>query len=138
MIIRLKPRLIRMTFLFPYKHTRIYDICVERGLFKDDYIIENNRDFSSPLKFEGLTDKDLFCMRFLFPWYVNMSMLGNSVMGHAYWEAINYFKHFSLDALRGLLSIIIERDVFLSSQCQEAHYRYYSGNEYYFELYDNI
>ncbi len=34
LVIKLKPTLIRMTYLFPYKHTEIYDYCVGRSYSK--------------------------------------------------------------------------------------------------------
>jgi radical SAM superfamily enzyme YgiQ (UPF0313 family) len=131
MVSKLKPALIRMTFLFPYKHTKIYDYCVEHQLIKTEEI-ENNRDFSSPLRFPELTDKELFCFRFLFPWYVNQLWF-DSVDYH---RALQDFTQLDLATLRNSIPEIIAKDKELSNKCHAPHYRYYKGNEYYFELND--
>lgn len=128
MVIRMKPKLIRMTFLYPYVHTRIYDYCKEKGLFKDG-IIDDNNDIASPLKFENLTDEQLFCMKFLFPWFVNETWFGGD-----YSNAINDYKNYSLLELEKCIPNIIERDKELSKNCTISHYRYYEGNNNYFEL----
>ena len=127
MTIRMKPKLIRMTFLYPYVHTRIYDYCVEKKLFKTG-IIDDNNDIASPLKFENLTDEQLFCMKFLFPWFVNERWFDG------YSEAIDDYKNLSLSELEQKIPEIIERDKELSKNCDHSHYRYYGGNNNYFEL----
>jgi radical SAM superfamily enzyme YgiQ (UPF0313 family) len=132
MTIKLRPGLIRMTFLFPYKHTRIYDICVEKGLFKTDEI-GDNRDYSSPLRFDNISDQQLFCYRFLFPWYVNAIWFEDL----SYANALMEFTQLELFELEASVPAIIERDKELSSNCKTSHYRYYSNNPYYFELYEN-
>jgi radical SAM superfamily enzyme YgiQ (UPF0313 family) len=128
-VIRFQPDLIRMTFLYPYKHTKIYDICKEKGLFKDIEITDN-RDYGSCLKFQNLTDEKLFCFRFLFPWYVNERWF----VGPEYTRAIQEFRFLPLEELEKSIPAIIERDKELSKNCTHPHYRYYAGNEYYFEL----
>jgi len=133
MTIKLQPNLIRMTFLYPYKHTRIYDICIERDLFKGGGITDN-RDYGSCLKFDRITDNDLSCMRFLFPWYVNFKWFGD----YEYYKAIEYFSKYSETFFtEDRIPLIIEKDKELSMNCKHPHYRYYRGNEYYFELHDN-
>lgn len=133
-MIDLQPDLMRMTFLYPYKHTKIYDICVERGLFKDEEI-PDNRDDSSPLRFEFITDQELFIMRFLLPWYVNTAWLPLNDSWHQYFEAIYEFNRLALPELHNRIPDIIKKDAELSTNCKEPHYRYYSNNVDYFELY---
>jgi anaerobic magnesium-protoporphyrin IX monomethyl ester cyclase len=125
----LKPDFIRMTFLFPYKHTEIYDYCIENNLFKEDFEIEDNRDYGSPLKFERLTDQELFCMRFLLPWYINF------YMGICNNDDILKYNKIPLSELKDRLPEIMVTDKELSEKCKVPHYRYFAGNEYYFELY---
>ncbi|MGD0341558.1 MAG: radical SAM protein, partial [Bacteroidales bacterium] len=132
MTIKLEPRLIRMTFLNPYVHTRIYDNCVARGLMKDQEI-SDNRDMDSPLKFDNLTDEDLFMFRFLFPWFVNAEWFDTK----EYLYAINEFSSLSITELQENLLEIRRKDKMLSENCKHTHYRYYAGNDNYFELYDN-
>jgi radical SAM superfamily enzyme YgiQ (UPF0313 family) len=134
MIIKLKPNLIRANFLYPYKHTEIYDICVRRKLLKEDFDTIGSRDDCIPLNLPHLTDKDLFMFRFLFPWYINLAW--HTEM--EYYNAINDFVGYSIEELRAMLPEIKAKDRELSAGCTEPHYRYYSGNESYFELYDNI
>lgn len=131
MIIRLRAKLIRMTFLFPYKHTRIYDICVERNLFKDIEITDN-RDLGSCLKFEKLTDDELFCMRFMFAWYINFRWFHDM----NYFRAICEFERMDFSDPEKSLSAIIEKDNELSSLCDRDHYKFYNDNNYYFQLYE--
>jgi anaerobic magnesium-protoporphyrin IX monomethyl ester cyclase len=133
MTIRLRPKLIRMTFLYPYKHTRIYDYCVDGGLFKQKEI-DDNRDMISPLLFDNLSDKELFLFRFLFPWYANERWFGSK----KYHDAIYDYNHFSIEELMDKLPEIREKDKELSRICQHPHYRFYSGNDNYFELNDNL
>jgi len=132
MTIQLKPKLIRMTFLYPYVHTKIYDMCKELGLLKEGGIDDNN-DIASPLIFENLTDEQLFCMKFLFIWFVNERWFGNG-----YGDAITDYKNMSLSELEQKIPEIITRDNELSKNCRHSHYRYYDGNLNYFELNDNI
>lgn len=127
MISKLQPYLIRMTFLSPYAHTKIFDWCVERNLFKSqDHLTD---EFSeSPLRFEKLTDEQIFKFRFLFPWYVNALWFGEP-----YQTAITQFTRKSVPE-------IIEQDTQLSSLCSQPHYKYFDDNLYYFQLkgkYDN-
>lgn len=128
-MIKFKPRLFRMTFLYPYKHTKMYDYCIEEGLFKDE-IIPDNRDNGSPLKFDFLTDQELFCMRFLLPWFVNSEWHDLP----EYYKAWDEFTDYSLESLQNMIPQIIERDKELSSKCNVPHYRYYENNIDYFEL----
>jgi radical SAM superfamily enzyme YgiQ (UPF0313 family) len=132
MTILLKPKLIRMTFLYPYVHTRIYDYCIENGLFREGEIDDNN-DIASPLVFDNLTDEELFCMKFLFVWYVNARWFGGN-----YQRAIDSYKGLPLSKLKELIPGIIERDRLMSKKCTHSHYRYYGGNPNYFELYDYL
>jgi anaerobic magnesium-protoporphyrin IX monomethyl ester cyclase len=131
--IQLKPKLIRMTFLFPYKHTLIHDICIQRDILKENYENEDNRDLRSPLRFENITDDELFCFRFLFPWFVNELWFND----HNYSDAIWYFGIKPLFELENCIPEIIAKDKELSAKCNHAHYRYFSGNPDYFELYEN-
>lgn len=137
MTIKLKPKLIRMTFLFPYKNTKIYDYCIEHGLLKENYELEDNRDLRSPLKFEHLTDQQLFCFRFLFPWFVNATWLDN-MASLRYFMALSKYIDLPLAQLEGSIPEIIELDSQLSKETWCPHYRYYSNNIDYFQLYDNI
>ena len=132
MTILLKPKLIRMTFLYPYVHTRIHDYCLENGLFREGEIDDNN-DIASPLIFDNLTDEELFCMKFMFVWYVNARWFGGK-----YQRAIDSYKGLSLSKLKELIPGIIERDRLMSEKCNHSHYRYYGGNPNYFELYDYL
>ena len=128
MTIRMSPKLIRMTFLYPYVHTRIYDYCVEKGLLKTD-LTDDNNDTTSPLIFDNLSDEQLFCMKFLFPWFVNEYWFHGE-----YGEAIEDYKNLPFAELELKIPEIIERDKALSKNCDHSHYRYYSGNPNYFEL----
>jgi radical SAM superfamily enzyme YgiQ (UPF0313 family) len=128
-LVELKPDLIRMTFLYPYKHTKIYDLCVKRNLFKSEDV-PDNRDYSSPLKFEYITDKELFCMRFLLAWYLNYHWFYSD----DYLEAIELYQKYPLEQLEKSVNDIIEYDKQLSARCKLPHYRYYPNNIDYFEL----
>ena len=130
--IRFQPALIRMTFLFPYKRTRIYEICEEMGVLKEGYEDEDNRDLRSPLNFDEITDQEIFCFRFLFPWYVNAWWHDDE----NYYDAIAVFKDLSLDELESNIPRILRIDKLLSDMCGLAHYRYYPNNVDYFELID--
>lgn len=124
LIIKLQPTLIRMTYLYPYKHTKIYDYCVEHSLFKDKEV--ENEFYDSPLKFENITDSNLFRMKFLFPWYVN-------TVWHTDYNYANAIFSAQLD-----IPEIIKTDKKLSANCEHPHYRYFSNNDTYFELNDNF
>lgn len=131
-LIDLKPGMMRMTYLFPYKHTQIYNECIEKNLFKSEDI-GDNRDMESPLLFKELTDKDLFIFRFLLPWFINVRW-HNSEM---YQDAIDFVCKWSLPRLKRNLHMIIKMDSTLSELADFPHYRYYKDNQYYFELYEN-
>ena len=127
MVIKTKPKLIRMNFLHPYKHTRIYDYCVKNNLFKEEYNSDNDRT-ESPLKFLGLSDKDIFSAKFFFPWYVNNDMFNSK----EYSDAIDYFKYIPFIDIKKMIPFIINMDNELSESCQQDHYRYMPENSNYF------
>jgi radical SAM superfamily enzyme YgiQ (UPF0313 family) len=129
MVIKMKPKLIRMNFLFPYKHTKIYDLCVKENLFKKDFDVDNDRT-ESPLVFVGLTNRDIFCFRFMFPWYVNAKSGIKE-----YKEAIEYFKYLPFEQIREMISFIVKMDEKLSKECTVPHYKYMAENTNYF-IYD--
>jgi radical SAM superfamily enzyme YgiQ (UPF0313 family) len=131
MIIKLKPKLIRMTFLFPYKHTRIYDYCIENNLFKEGKIMDN-RDIRSPLVFENLTDIEISCFRFLFAWFVNFRWFKD----FEYYNAIQKYINLELSEFETKFDEIIEIDKGLDKNCFHSHYRYFPNNRYYFEYVD--
>ncbi|NLB55562.1 MAG: B12-binding domain-containing radical SAM protein [Lentisphaerae bacterium] len=134
MIALLQPYLIRMTFLHPYTHTRIYDYCVEHNLFKPGDMREDSFT-ESPLRFPELTDAQMFCYRFLFPWYVNLTLLGSdSSKTHEYRNLIARFENRTFEELQESVQEIIELDSDISKSIDVPHYRYFGGNGYYFQL----
>lgn len=134
MIAILKPYLIRMTFLYPYAHTRIYDYCMENNLFKPGKTQEDSFT-ESPLYFKDLTDAQIFCFRFLFPWHVNVALFGGDVEDAlVYKELLARFENKPYDELRDSIRAIIAADSEADAKCKRPHYRYFKGNEYYFEL----
>lgn len=133
MIFRLKTYLIRMTFLYPYAHTKIYDFCIENKLFKN-YAVHEDSFTESPLKFERLDNAEIFCCRFLFPWYVNVKWFGSEPEGKMYKEAIANFEKRKFSELKESILEIVEKDKELSGKCKRPHYCYFQGNMYYFQL----
>jgi len=129
MVVKLKAKMVRPTFLFPYKHTQIYEVCKEKGLLREDFDPNNDRT-ESPLKFPNLRDEDLFRFKFLFPWYANARM----GIKH-YQDVIDLYLRDNIKDLKELLPEIIETDRVLSSKCKVPHYRYFNNNTNYFELY---
>ena len=137
MTAKLKPKLMRMTFLSPYTHTDIYDLCKEKGLLKIQEIKDDS--FSeSPLIFPNLTDADIFCFRFLFPWFVNVELFKGTEYAELYEEAIKMFTGLSFERLKRTIPGIIKMDGVMSGRCPFPHYRYFNSNTNYFQLYDNI
>ena len=133
MVLRLKPHLMRMTYLHPYAHTRIYDLCMERGLFKPSPVHEDSFT-ESPLRFEHLADEQIFCFRFLFPWYLNTAWYAGSPPAEHYRRLIGRFEHRSFAELRKSVPEIVECDKQASAQMDRPHFRYFGGNAYYFQL----
>lgn len=133
MILTLKPYLIRMTFLYPYAHTRIHHLCVKEKLLKPA-LIHKDSFAESPLRFEHLTDEQVFCFRFLFPWYVNSRWFGDSTKGEYYKALIKRFAHRPIGELRQLVPEIIKTDAEASAVCDRPHFRYFKSNAYYFQL----
>jgi len=133
MVLRLKPYLMRMTFLHPYAHTKIYDTCVQRKLQKPVPVHEDSFT-ESPLRFEHLSDAQIFCFRFLFPWYLNAHWFGAASAGQAYRDLVAEFEAQPLERLKQSVPEIIRRDAEASRACDRPHFRYFKGNAYYFEL----
>ncbi|MDI6641456.1 MAG: radical SAM protein [Elusimicrobiota bacterium] len=134
MILELKPELIRMTFLYPYYNTAIYDYCKQRNLFKG----KKHRDvFSdSPLKFEDLSDVELLKYKVLFPWYLSREIAGKYKKKYA--QLIDEFRDTSYEEFRKQETFekIIKLDYEMSEKLTKEnipHYCYFQKNLYYFQ-----
>lgn len=131
LIATIKPNLIRMTFLSPYKNTAIYDYCLENKLFKK--IHPTDEFSSSPLKFEHLTDLQIYNFRHLFPWYVNLQLINKPFHREICRSTINEYQTIP----RHTIDQIARRDNHIDwwlSLHKHTHYRYFPKNLYYFEL----
>lgn len=137
MVTELKPFLIRMTFLYPYYNTDIYDYCRKINIIKDEYGVLPDSFSESPLKFKELTDADLFIYRFLFPWYVNLKLCVK--FKEMISEKISKYRSMNFSRLRKASTFdkILKDDQKLSKLLTSEklpHYRYFSNNLYYFNL----
>ena len=123
---KLKPTLIRMTIFDPFYGTPLYDYCARHNLFKLDANQHSNHFTGSRLVFDKLTDEDIITTQMLFPWILNLEL------GLAEYERlIERFKNKNRED-------IIAADKNLSEQLSLAnrgHFRYFSGNSFYFEYY---
>lgn len=136
MTIKLKPYLIRMTFLYPYFKTEIYEYCKKRNMIREDKILEDSFT-DSPLSLGTINERDLLRYRLLFPWYVNSSMCGDAAS--CYRKELRRFEQYSLEKLRqeSTFKELLVLDDKLSdtlAASKIAHYRYFKNNLYYFNL----
>lgn len=132
---KLKPYLIRLTFLHPIPHTEIYDYCQEHNLFKSGRAMTDHFT-ESPLKFENISDEELLRYRLLFPWYLNIYL---PVEVERYSQLIDRFKDMSYDALAkpNTFKEVIKMDAQISEELEREnmpHYCYFKDNLYYFQL----
>lgn len=135
LLARLKPYLVRMTFLTPFPHTEIYDYCKKNNLFKDRW--EEIDQFTlSPLKFDSLTDEELLRYHNMFPWYLNMSML-DPHDAEKYESLIERFHSVQFLGNKELKDEILRTDDEISSKMYlegVPHYRYFRNNLTYYQL----
>jgi len=139
MIATLKPFLIRMTFLYPYYNTQIYNYCIENDLIKPEFKQLLNSFTESPLMFDNINNAQLLRCRLLFPWYVNLLLCKDFSKSILYSLKIRKYSKMSFDQLRNpyTLSNIIQEDRELSDTltAQEVpHYKYFDKNPNYFHL----
>ncbi|MDD5085102.1 MAG: radical SAM protein [Candidatus Omnitrophica bacterium] len=136
MIIKLKPYLIRMTFLSPYFKTEIYEYCKKKNMIREDKIFEDSFT-DSPLKLGTISEGDLLRYRLLFPWYINVKMCGESAS--LYRKELRKFEQYDFEKLRreSTFKELLGLDNKLSdvlAASKTAHYRYFRNNLYYFNL----
>jgi radical SAM superfamily enzyme YgiQ (UPF0313 family) len=132
---KLKPYLIRLTFLHPIIYTEIYDYCEKHALFKSGSSM-TDQFTESPLKLENISDEDLLRYRILFPWYLNTYL---SAEAAKYSRLIEQFADMSYSKLSNqeTLQEIIKVDNGISAELESKHiphYRYFQNNLYYFQL----
>ncbi len=133
LLARLKPYLIRMTFLFPYYHTAIHDHCKDNNLFRKNWM-EVDEFTVSPLKFDKLTDDEILKYKHMFPWYLNTVMLPES-NAKQYKKLIEQFLPMSFEEFKNAKDKILEQDEKVSKEMSEIpHYRYFRNNLYYYQL----
>lgn len=73
---KIKPYLIRPSFIFPIYGTDFYNYCKENGLLKDK--IEKSTTYlwtgGVPIVLEGISEEMLFRYMLLLPWYINLKL----------------------------------------------------------------
>jgi len=113
----LKPNLIRLSILYPFIHTQIYDFCKKKGLFRKGF---NSTDiFSlSPLKFKDMPQRDIVGYHILFPWHLNAHMYPTS----PYSKALNAYKRYPLQKLLKSKEKIRRIDMLLDKRFKEPHF----------------
>ena len=128
LVVKCKPYIIRLTFLFPFEHTPIYDYCVKNDLFKyppGHHYKHFNYFTESPLKFKDLSDKDITRFKILFPWFINdwgLNHIQYKRLLMRWWDA-NYGNEETMKA-------IYEEDTAQSENMTEGHYRFFDSNRY--------
>ncbi len=135
LLAKLKPYLIRMTFLFPYYHTSIHDHCKENDLLKPNWMHVDEFTLS-PLKFKNLTDDEILKYKHMFPWYMNTFMLSKEP-SEKYKKLIESFQSLSFEQFKNAKNDILEKDEQISKAMQKnkiEHYRYFRNNLYYYQL----
>jgi len=133
MLAKLRPYLIRLTFLFPYYHTGIYEYCESNDLFRKD--ASHVDEFTiSPLKFENLKDDEILKYKHMFPWYLNTVL--NPEHADDYHGLINDFSKLSYKRFLDSNDDILSADEKISLRMQDLgveHYRYFRNNLYYYQ-----
>ena len=131
MIHEIRPDLIRMTFLQPYKGTEIYDYCKKNDLFNGNETMDCFTE--SPLKLD-IDKTELLKYKVMFPWYVN---LRNPTIKSLYSWAIEQFKKMDYSQFLKSFDKVLKIDSDLSEQLEKRkipHYKYFKDNTYYFQL----
>jgi len=136
LIADIRPFLIRMTFLYPYYRTQIYDYCVKHNLIKPEYYTLSNSFTESPLRFHLLDDNNLLSNRLFFPWYANLLICDDPSI---YLDRIWHYGAMKLKQLRQKQTFknILNDDKALSQTMTKReipHYKYFSDNRNYFHL----
>lgn len=135
-LVRLKPTLIRMTFFEPFIGTPLYDYCIENNLFDDKFLNIDNFT-KSVVKMDNITNDELSRYHLLFPWYLNVEMMGKEEAGIEYRRLINKYIGLSGDQIddSAVKEEIIKKDVEISENMMKKkinHFRYFPANKNYF------
>ncbi len=135
-LVRLKPTLIRMTFFEPFIGTPLYEYCIENELFDDKFLNIDNFT-KSVVKMENITNYELSRYHLLFPWYLNMEMMGEDDSGVVYGQLIDEYMGLSEKEIDDLTvkEEIIRKDSKISEIMMKkniSHFRYFPANNNYF------
>jgi len=123
LLAKVRPNLIRPTFLIPVKGTDLYDYCEENKLFNGKEA--NVWNYEPVLKLPTISDDLLMKYWMLFPWYINIKM-GLS----DYEKEIDKYKDFTFNDFcnASAFNAILDKDRELTekySNKKEEHYKYH-------------
>jgi len=128
MVAKCKPYIIRLTFLFPFEHTPIYQYCLDRNLFKypEGHHYKNFDYFTeSSLVFKDLTDKEITRFKVMFPWFVNAWGFNQDEYT---WLLLKWWDGNFRN--QEVLNNMYEDDAAMSELMTESHYRFFDSNRY--------
>jgi len=122
---KIKPRLIRISFLNPEYGSEMYNYCIENNIYKSKYIIGTPL-LNTPLKLKNISSYELLKYRIMLPWYLNL--FNNNPI---YLDAINKFESSTYDELLEKFDYIVEYDKKFSKNISIPHFEFFKNNKYY-------
>lgn len=135
LLAKIRPTLIRLTFLYPYYGTKIYKYCIQNKLFKSKAVIRDEFT-NSVLIFKSLSELEIFRYRLFFPWYLNLRI--SEKAKNLYEKLIKVFSQMTYEELKkkSTFHLILKTDEQINYQLKEMkipHYNYFKDNLYYFQ-----
>ena len=131
MTAKLKPNIIRLTFCYPFENTKLYDYCKQYNLLLEDRLYKQFGYFEESV-IKTIEEQKLNAFRFMFPWFVNLSMLEDIDLLTAYSTMIKIHLNddFKQSSVR---EKIINIDKQLSDICgNKLHYAYHPNGYFQF------
>jgi anaerobic magnesium-protoporphyrin IX monomethyl ester cyclase len=130
MAAELKPFLTRLSFCYPFENTRLWFYVKENNLIKEDKIYQQHGYFEESILKLPIDDQKLMGYRHLFPWYVNVILMGGSDLGEKYKSKIEEYKNVDFKTPDAIAKIK-EEDEKLSIECGDVPHFCYFGNGYF-------
>ncbi|MBI1935316.1 B12-binding domain-containing radical SAM protein [Candidatus Woesearchaeota archaeon] len=126
LIAKVRPTLLRPTFLIPVKGTDLFDYCQKNGLFNGKEA--NVWNFEPVLNLPTISNDTLMRYWMIFPWYLNAEMGIKE-----YEDEIKKYEGYSYNQLCNAeaFNMILDKDIELSEKYTSMgieHYRYHQEN----------
>jgi radical SAM superfamily enzyme YgiQ (UPF0313 family)/CTP:phosphocholine cytidylyltransferase-like protein len=129
LMVKIKPFLIRLSILYPYKGSKIYDYCRKNDMISGDYNHLTDMFSNSCLNLKEINRSDIVRYHLLFAWYLNARIYKKTI----YNDLLASYASGGYARLLGLKGQIRKQDEEADNNFKRPHFRFFKGNPYYIE-----